>query len=137
MASNPQSVESRVKKLNDIETNISISLKSVAGALDEMSKEKPSDKNADREATRFLQTLDKIENELTSQINHLIYVAAGGQSDIYGSTNYAEMIEHNELSQMAAQVSARLGYVGEVCEKVQKESKKIDEIDQEIRAKAA
>ena len=120
MAGN-QSVESRVKKLDEIENNVAVALKAVASALDEISKDKPNEKVADRESNRFLQTLDKIENEMTSQINHLIYVAAGASSDVYGSTNYMDMIEHNEIAQMASQVSARLGKVGDICEKVNKE----------------
>ena len=32
------------------------------------------------------------------------------------------MIEYNELSQMAGQVSARLGHVNEICERVNKEN---------------
>merc|ERR1711930_2838 len=100
-----QSVEHRVKKLDDIENNVALALKSVSNALEEMSKDKPNDKAAEKEAQQFLQKLDRIESDITSQINHLIYVAAGGgnQSDTYGSTNYSEMIEYNELSQMAGQ----------------------------------
>jgi hypothetical protein len=135
MASNHQSVEARVQKLDDIEHNVSIALKAVSSALDEMSKDKPSDKAADREASKFLQTLDKIENEMTSQINHLIYVAAGGSSEIYGATNYADMIEYNELAQMASQVSSRLSLVGEICDNVNREKVEISEMNKEDKFK--
>ena len=68
-----QSVENRVKKLDDIENNVALALKSVSNALEEMSKDKPNDKAAEKEAQQFLQKLDRIESDITSQINHLIY----------------------------------------------------------------
>lgn len=49
----------------------------VGQALNELSKDKPSGKNAESLTSQFVKSLESIENDLSSQINYLTTVSTG------------------------------------------------------------
>merc|ERR1712168_788416 len=67
------SVESRIKKINEIENNVATALNLLSVSLAELAKDKPNDRIADQNSTKFLSTLDIIENnelaEVTAQVS--------------------------------------------------------------------
>merc|ERR1711976_105413 len=74
------------------------------------------EKSVEKETNKFLSTLDKIESELTTQIKHLIYVAANSNQKTFGSDIYHQMIENNELICFSGQIFARLEEASRQCE---------------------
>ena len=70
------SVEARIRKLTEIENNISTALEHASHALNDLGKidnSTPAKSAVEKDTTKFMQLCDKIEQDLTGQINHLIY----------------------------------------------------------------
>ena len=114
----PITIESRLRKLSEIEIWIAQALSAASSALSELSRNEltnKSEKTVEKETAKFLNTLDKIENELTSQINHLIYIAAHQPSKSFGlHDSYKNIIERNDLIAATGQIYARLNKIREI-----------------------
>lgn len=65
----------KIQALDAIEKDIVLCIQSAGNALQELSKEKPSQKNAENHTNQFLKSLNSIENKLSDQINYLIQVS--------------------------------------------------------------
>ncbi|KAL7041052.1 hypothetical protein ACKWTF_000600 [Chironomus riparius] len=65
----------KIQALDAIEKEIVLCIQSAGNALQELSKEKPSQKNAENHASQFLKSLNSIENKLSDQINYLQQVS--------------------------------------------------------------
>lgn len=65
----------KIQALDAIEKEIILCIQSAGQALQELSKEKPSQKNAENNASQFLKSLNTVENKLSEQINYLIQVS--------------------------------------------------------------
>merc|ERR1712157_569610 len=88
----PITIESRLRKLSEIEIWIAQALSAASSALSELSR-----------------------NELTSQINHLIYIAAHQPSKSFGlHDSYKNIIERNDLIAATGQIYARLNKIREI-----------------------
>lgn len=65
----------KIQALDLIEKEIILCIQSAGNALQELSKEKPSQKNAENHTNQFLKSLNSIENKLSDQINYLLQVS--------------------------------------------------------------
>jgi mediator of RNA polymerase II transcription subunit 11 len=65
----------KIQALDAIEKEIILCIQSAGNALAELSKEKPSQKNAENHTNQFLKSLNSIENKLSDQINYLLQVS--------------------------------------------------------------
>jgi len=107
-------IEFRINKLNEVEKLVADALTQASKCISEIS-DKISDKTADKNLSTYLTLIDKIETELTLQINHLVYVASNNPSSANIGSNFTKVIEYNELSSLSAQVAARLDHVSNIC----------------------
>merc|ERR1712176_415809 len=100
----PITIESRLRKLSEIEIWIAQALSAASSALSELSRNELTNKSE-----------KAIENELTSQINHLIYIAAHQPSNSFGLHDfYKNIIERNDLIAATGQIYARLNKIREI-----------------------
>nr|CAB3263722.1 mediator of RNA polymerase II transcription subunit 11-like [Phallusia mammillata] len=101
-----ESVEIRVKKLEDIEKKIVSAIHSAGLTMQELSKDKPTDRNLDKHTSTFLQNLDEAETELATQINYLTQVATNHQHEgsCYSARKRAQLF-HEAIAQISTQVN--------------------------------
>jgi len=71
-------------------------IQSAGNALQELSKEKPSQKNAENHTNQFLKSLNSIENKLSDQINYLLQVSttSAHEGSGYASAKVLQMAWH-------------------------------------------
>ncbi|KAI9578430.1 hypothetical protein GQX74_009004 [Glossina fuscipes] len=67
----------KIQVLDDIEKEIIQCLQSAGQTLQELSKEKSSQKNAETQTQQFLKSLSSLESKLTEQISYLTQVSTG------------------------------------------------------------
>jgi len=67
----------RIAVLDDIEKNISSVLQYASQALQELSKDKPANKQVEGHTQQFIKTLTSVEIELSKQISYLTQVSTG------------------------------------------------------------
>lgn len=105
----------KIQALDAIEKEIILCIQSAGNALQELSKEKPSQKNAEvklvdfssavidyhyhslqNHTSQFLKSLNSIENKLSDQINYLIQVStvSAHEGSGYGSAKVLQMAWH-------------------------------------------
>lgn len=79
--------QDRLKQLEGIEKEIVKVISSAGFALQELSKEQPSDDNINLKTNEFLKSLEGVEKGLVEQINYLTEVATGQphEGSIYGA----------------------------------------------------
>ncbi|XP_055836754.1 mediator of RNA polymerase II transcription subunit 11 [Episyrphus balteatus] len=93
MAHNPLD---KIHALDAIEKDIITCLQSAGQALQELSKEKSSQKNAENQTQQFLKSLSNVESKLSEQINYLTQVSTGQphEGSGYASTKVLQMAWH-------------------------------------------
>ncbi|XP_055920780.1 mediator of RNA polymerase II transcription subunit 11 [Eupeodes corollae] len=93
MAHNPLD---KINALDAIEKEIITCLQSAGQALQELSKEKSSQKNAENQTQQFLKSLSNVESKLSEQINYLTQVSTGQphEGSGYASAKVLQMAWH-------------------------------------------
>ncbi|XP_067626052.1 mediator of RNA polymerase II transcription subunit 11 isoform X1 [Eurosta solidaginis] len=93
MAHNPLD---KIHALDEIEQEIVMCLQSAGQALQELSKEKSSQKSAETQTQQFLKSLSNVESKLSEQINYLTQVSTGQphEGSGYASTKVLQMAWH-------------------------------------------
>lgn len=93
MAHNPLD---KIHALDAIEKDIITCLQSAGQALQELSKEKSSQKNVENQTQQFLKSLSNVELKLSEQINYLTQVSTGQphEGSGYASTKVLQMAWH-------------------------------------------
>ncbi|XP_004530278.1 mediator of RNA polymerase II transcription subunit 11 [Ceratitis capitata] len=93
MAHNPLD---KIHALDDIEQEIILCLQSAGQALQELSKEKSSQKSAETQTQQFLKSLSNVESKLSEQINYLTQVSTGQphEGSGYASAKVLQMAWH-------------------------------------------
>ncbi|XP_046326341.1 mediator of RNA polymerase II transcription subunit 11-like [Haliotis rufescens] len=96
----------KLVQLERIERDIASSLQSAGQALQELSKDKPSLKQAESHTTSFLKTLQEVENGMQLQINYLTQVSTGQphEGSCYSAQKDLQMAYHR-----MEHVKSRLG----------------------------
>lgn len=86
----------KIQALEAIEKEIILCIQSAGNALQELSKEKPSQKNAENHTNQFLKSLNSIENKLSDQISYLIQVSttSAHEGSGYASAKILQMAWH-------------------------------------------
>ncbi|XP_013115270.1 mediator of RNA polymerase II transcription subunit 11 [Stomoxys calcitrans] len=86
----------KIHVLDDIEKEIILCLQSAGQALQELSKEKSSQKNAETQTAQFLKSLQNVEMKLSEQINYLTQVSTGQphEGSGYASAKVLQMAWH-------------------------------------------
>lgn len=70
-------LQERLKKLDEVETQVMQIMQSAGGTLEELSKDVPSDKQIETYARNFRNTVKEVEFELNSHLNYLGQISAG------------------------------------------------------------
>ncbi|XP_054744051.1 mediator of RNA polymerase II transcription subunit 11 [Anastrepha obliqua] len=93
MAHNPLD---KIHALDEIEAEIIMCLQSAGQALQELSKEKSSQKSAETQTQQFLKSLSNVESKLSEQINYLTQVSTGQphEGSGYASAKVLQMAWH-------------------------------------------
>ncbi|XP_036327881.1 mediator of RNA polymerase II transcription subunit 11 [Rhagoletis pomonella] len=93
MAHNPLD---KIHALDEIEQEIIMCLQSAGQALQELSKEKSSQKSAETQTQQFLKSLSNVESKLSEQINYLTQVSTGQphEGSGYASAKVLQMAWH-------------------------------------------
>jgi len=86
----------RLQALDLVEKDILTCLSSAGLALQELSKDKPSQKQMDQHNTHFLKTLNNVEIEMGKHINYLTQVSTGQahEGSSYASQKVLQMAWH-------------------------------------------
>ncbi|XP_075153618.1 mediator complex subunit 11 [Haematobia irritans] len=86
----------KIHVLDDIEKEIILCLQSAGQSLQELSKEKSSQKNAETQTAQFLKSLQNVEMKLSEQINYLTQVSTGQphEGSGYASAKVLQMAWH-------------------------------------------
>ncbi|XP_061398353.1 mediator of RNA polymerase II transcription subunit 11 [Musca vetustissima] len=86
----------KIQVLDDIEKEIILCLQSAGQALQELSKEKSSQKSAETQTAQFLKSLQNVEMKLSEQINYLTQVSTGQphEGSGYASAKVLQMAWH-------------------------------------------
>uniref|UniRef100_A0A1A9VZX0 Mediator of RNA polymerase II transcription subunit 11 n=1 Tax=Glossina brevipalpis TaxID=37001 RepID=A0A1A9VZX0_9MUSC len=86
----------KIHVLDDIEKDIILCLQSAGQTLQELSKEKSSQKNAETQTQQFLKSLSSLESKLTEQISYLTQVSTGQphEGSGYASAKVLQMAWH-------------------------------------------
>lgn len=86
----------RITALENIEKDIASVLQSGGQALNELSKDKPMNKQVEQHVNQFLKTLQNVETELSKQINYLTQVSTGQahEGSSYNSQKTLQMAMH-------------------------------------------
>uniref|UniRef100_A0A1A9V9H0 Mediator of RNA polymerase II transcription subunit 11 n=1 Tax=Glossina austeni TaxID=7395 RepID=A0A1A9V9H0_GLOAU len=86
----------KIQVLDDIEKEIIQCLQSAGQTLQELSKEKSSQKNAETQTQQFLKSLSSLESKLTEQISYLTQVSTGQphEGSGYASAKVLQMAWH-------------------------------------------
>jgi len=84
--------------LEETEQRIAKCLEFAGQALNELSKDKPSGKNAESLTSQFVKSLESIENDLSSQINYLTTVSTGQphEGSCYAAQKDLQMAQHRQ-----------------------------------------
>lgn len=93
MAHNPLD---KIHALDEIEQEIIMCLQSAGQALQELSKEKSSQKSAETQTQQFIKSLSNVESKLSDQINYLTQVSTGQphEGSGYASAKVLQMAWH-------------------------------------------
>ncbi|KAI8114982.1 Mediator of RNA polymerase II transcription subunit 11 [Lucilia cuprina] len=86
----------KIHVLDEIEKEIILCLQSAGLALQELSKEKSSQKNAETQTQQFTKSLSNVEMKLSEQINYLTQVSTGQphEGSGYASAKVLQMAWH-------------------------------------------
>jgi len=86
----------RLQALDLVEKDVLTCLSSAGLALQELSKDKPSQKQMDQHNTHFLKTLNNVEIEMAKHINYLTQVSTGQahEGSSYASQKVLQMAWH-------------------------------------------
>ena len=86
----------RMDQLDKVEEHVVNCLHTAGMALSEVSKDKPSQKHVDLLVTQFMNSLQKIDTDLTSQIKYLSEVSTGQphEGSSYASQKVLQMAWH-------------------------------------------
>jgi len=86
----------RMDQLDKVEEQVVNCLHTAGMALSEVAKDKPSQKQVDLLVTQFMNSLQKIDNDLTSQIKYLSEVSTGQphEGSSYASQKVLQMAWH-------------------------------------------
>ncbi|KAH8296849.1 hypothetical protein KR054_011959 [Drosophila jambulina] len=86
----------KIHALDEIEKEIILCMQSAGQALQELGKEKSSQKNAETQSQQFLKSLSSVENKLSEQINYLTQVSTGQphEGSGYASAKVLQMAWH-------------------------------------------
>ncbi|XP_065356614.1 mediator of RNA polymerase II transcription subunit 11 [Calliphora vicina] len=86
----------KIHVLDEIEKEIILCLQSAGMALQELSKEKSSQKNAETQTQQFTKSLSNVEMKLSEQINYLTQVSTGQphEGSGYASAKVLQMAWH-------------------------------------------
>merc|ERR1711992_70521 len=93
-------------QLDKVEEHVVNCLHTAGMALSEVSKDKPSQKHVDLLVTQFMNSLQKIDTDLTSQIKYLSEVSTGQphEGSSYASQKVLQMawhrLEHARVSEL-------------------------------------
>jgi len=112
----------RLRQLELIERDLASGLQSAGQAVQELSKDKPSMKQVESQASSFLKTLEKVESSISKQILYLTQVSTGQphEGSCYASQKVLNMawhrLEHsksrlNELDRLKATHGQQQGQV--------------------------
>uniref|UniRef100_A0A3Q1GDD8 Mediator of RNA polymerase II transcription subunit 11 n=2 Tax=Acanthochromis polyacanthus TaxID=80966 RepID=A0A3Q1GDD8_9TELE len=103
----------RLKALEDTEKEIASVLQCAGNIVLELSKDKPNGSFLDRQLVQFQTSVNRVENELTSQIRYLTQVATGQPHE--GST-YSARKDCQMALNRAEYAKVKLGELGRTCE---------------------
>ncbi|XP_030375883.1 mediator of RNA polymerase II transcription subunit 11 [Scaptodrosophila lebanonensis] len=86
----------KIHALDEIEKEIILCMQSAGQALQELGKEKCSQKNAETQSQQFLKSLSSVESKLSEQINYLTQVSTGQphEGSGYASAKVLQMAWH-------------------------------------------
>merc|ERR1719211_567298 len=86
----------RMKELDNVEEKVVSCLHTAGKALEEVGKEKPSQKQVDLLVTQFLASLQEIDSKLTDHIRYLSQVSTGQphEGSSYASQKVLQMAWH-------------------------------------------
>src|SRR6266487_7147126 len=82
----------KLRKLESIERELASAMQSASTALTELSKEKPSMKQVESNASNFLKQLERVETEISQQIMYLTQVSTGQPHE--GSSYASQKVLH-------------------------------------------
>ncbi|CAM9253951.1 unnamed protein product [Lampetra fluviatilis] len=110
----------RLRSLEEVEREIANVLQHAGCALQELSKDKPNERQLEKLTAQFQQSLQRVEGELTGHIRYLAQVATGQphEGSSYGARKDAltalHRVEHVriKLQELAGQCEAALGPAG-------------------------
>ncbi|XP_035289459.1 mediator of RNA polymerase II transcription subunit 11 isoform X3 [Anguilla rostrata] len=103
----------RLRALEDVEREIAVVLQCAGNVVLELSKEKHNASLLDRQLTQFTGSINRVENELSSQIRYLTQVATGQPHE--GST-YSARKDCQMALNRAEYARVKLGELGRTCE---------------------
>ncbi|XP_060659522.1 mediator of RNA polymerase II transcription subunit 11 [Drosophila nasuta] len=86
----------KIHALDEIEKDILLCMQSAGLALQELGKEKSSQKSAETQSQQFLKSLSSVESKLSEQINYLTQVSTGQphEGSGYASAKVLQMAWH-------------------------------------------
>lgn len=86
----------KIHALDEIEREIILCLQSAGQTLQELSKEKSSQKNAETQTQQFVKSLNNVDSKLSEQINYLTQVSTGQahEGSGYASAKVLQMAWH-------------------------------------------
>ncbi|TDG40045.1 hypothetical protein AWZ03_013531 [Drosophila navojoa] len=86
----------KIHALDEIEKDIILCMQSAGQALQELGKEKTSQKSAETQSQQFLKSLSSVESKLSEQINYLTQVSTGQphEGSGYASAKVLQMAWH-------------------------------------------
>ncbi|EDV98019.1 mediator of RNA polymerase II transcription subunit 11 [Drosophila grimshawi] len=86
----------KIHALDEIEKDIILCMQSAGQALQELGKEKSSQKSAETQSQQFLKSLSSVESKLSEQINYLTQVSTGQphEGSGYASAKVLQMAWH-------------------------------------------
>ncbi|XP_041483057.1 mediator of RNA polymerase II transcription subunit 11-like [Lytechinus variegatus] len=88
--------EDRLKQLESIETDIALVVQHAGKVIQELSKDRPLEKQVDSSTKTFAKTLEAVEKRLMEQINYLSQVSTGQphEGSNYAAQKEAQMAIH-------------------------------------------
>ncbi|XP_029943816.1 mediator of RNA polymerase II transcription subunit 11 [Salarias fasciatus] len=103
----------RLRALEDVEKEIAMVLQYAGNIVLELSKDKHNASSLDRHLAQFQSSINRVENELGSQIRYLTQVATGQPHE--GST-YSARKDCQMALNRAEYAKVKLGELGRTCE---------------------
>lgn len=88
--------QKRLEKLETIERELISCLTSAGNTLTELSKDKPNGKQVESHAVSFMNSLQKVESDLSQELNYLSQVSSGQshEGSVYASEKMLSMAHH-------------------------------------------